>query len=70
MPENVNAGALLFVAPVGPVLIVVSGGPVSTVKLRVAGVRSGLPAGNEERTENVYAPLTVVVYACGDVHAA
>ena len=51
--ENVNDGDATFVVPVGPVLIVVSGATVSTVNERVAGVGSVLPAGNEDRTENV-----------------
>ena len=50
---NVNDGAVEFVAPVGPPVIVVSGGPVSTVKALVAGEGSTLPAGNAERTLNV-----------------
>jgi hypothetical protein len=51
--ENANDGAVPFVTPVGPPVIVVSGGPVSTVKDLVAGVGSTLPAGNAERTLNV-----------------
>ena len=51
--ENWNDGAVPLVVPLGPLLIVVSGGPVSTVKLRVAGVGSVFPAGNDERTLNV-----------------
>ena len=43
LAENVNTGALLLVVPVGPVLIVVSGAVVSTVKVRVAGVGSTFP---------------------------
>ncbi len=50
---NVNDGAVEVVAPVGPPVIVVSGGPVSTVKALVAGEGSTLPAGNAERTLNV-----------------
>ena len=42
----------------------------STVNVRVAGVASTLPAASVARTENVYAPSAVVVYACGDVHGA
>ena len=66
---NVNDGAVTFVTPVGPPVINVSGGPVSTVNALVAGVGSGVPP-LMARTENVYAPLAVVVYPCGDVHAA
>ena len=43
--ENWNACAVVFTGPLGPLLSNVSGGPVSTVKLRVAGVGSGLPDG-------------------------
>ena len=71
MAENVNGGALLPVGPLGPVVIVVSGAAVSTVNARVAGVASALPAASVARTENVYVAVRpVVVYACGDVHAA
>ena len=38
---NVNDGAVEFVVPVGPPVIDVSGGPVSTVNALVAGVGSG-----------------------------
>ena len=34
---------------------------MTTVKERVAGVGSVFPAGSVARTENLYAPLTVVV---------
>jgi len=36
----------------------------------VAGVASTLPAASVARTLNVYEPLAVVVYACGEVQAA
>jgi hypothetical protein len=39
-----KAGVVSLVVSAGPVSIVVSGGVVSTVKARVAGERSGLPA--------------------------
>ena len=42
----------------------------STVNARVAGVASRLPAASVARTENVYAPSVVVVYACGEVQVA
>ncbi len=51
--ENVNAGFLSRVTPVGPPSIVVSGGSVSTVKVRVAGFGSALPAVSTARTRNV-----------------
>ena len=50
---NVNDGDVAVVVPVGPPVIVVSGAVVSTVKVRVAGVASGLPAPSVARTENV-----------------
>jgi hypothetical protein len=58
---NVNDGAVTVVVPVGPPVIVVSGAAVSTVNDRVAGLASTLPAPSVARTENVYAPLAVVV---------
>ena len=56
--ENVNDGDAPLVTPLGPELIDVSGAAVSTVKLRVAGVASTLPAASVARTVNVYAPST------------
>ena len=50
---NANDGDALFVVPVGPLVIVVSGAAVSTVNERVAGVASTLPAASVARTENV-----------------
>ena len=42
--------------PVGPASIVVSGGVVSTVQVRLAGLGSVLPAGSVAATVNVCAP--------------
>ena len=42
--------------PDGPASIVVSGGVVSTVQIRLAGLGSVLPAGSVARTVNVCAP--------------
>jgi hypothetical protein len=53
VPVNVNDGAVPFVVPVGPPVIDVSGGEVSTVKALVAGVASVFPAGKLDRTEKV-----------------
>ena len=47
--------------PVGPESIVVSGATVSTVKVRVAGVASTLPAASLARTSNVCAPCARLV---------
>ena len=56
VPENVKAAVAVLIAPVGPVLIVVSGAAVSTVNVRVAGVASTFPAASRARTSNVCAP--------------
>ena len=48
---------------------VVSGAVVSTVKVRVSGVGSLLPAASTARTENVCSPSGNAT-ACGDVQAA
>ena len=48
-----NDGAVTFVGPGGPALIVVSGATVSTVNVRAAGETSTLPAASRARTENV-----------------
>ena len=53
----------------GPPVIVVSGATVSTVNESVAGVGS-VPPGPIARTENVYAPLTVIVYLCDGLQAS
>jgi hypothetical protein len=50
---NVNDGAVLFVVPVGPPVIVVSGAAVSIANDREAGDASVLPARSVERTRNV-----------------
>ncbi len=70
LEENVNVGAATLVAPLGPLSITVSGAAVSTVKVRVAGVGSMLPAASIARTENVCSPSGSVPSACGDVHGA
>ena len=63
---NANVGVLSLVEPVGPELIVVSGGVVSaggalaTVNARVAGVASVLPAASVARTETLCAPSVSV----------
>ncbi len=59
---NANVGVLSLVVPVGPDVIVVSGavvsggGAVSTVKTRVAGDASVLPATSVARTDTECAP--------------
>src|SRR5439155_1977550 len=67
--ENVNDGVLSVVGPPGPVRIVVSGGPVSTVKDRLAGEGSRLPAPSLARTESVYEPSGRGPYDFGELQA-
>jgi hypothetical protein len=50
---NEHDGDALFVVPVGPPVIEVSGADVSTVNDRVAGDPSTFPAATVARTENV-----------------
>ena len=64
---NVNDGAVPFVGPVGPPVIVVSGAAVSTVNAASPGVASTLPAASVARTENVYAPSASGPTTRGDV---
>ena len=47
---KLKVGVLSLVVLDGPLVIVVSGGVVSTVNARVAGVGSVLPAGSMART--------------------
>src|SRR4051794_8611458 len=49
---------------------VTSGGPVSTVKLRLAEVGSRLPAGSVARTSNVWAPSLSALIVVGELQAA
>ena len=67
--ENTNAGEASSVDPTGPASIVVSGGVVSTVNVRVAGVGSVLPGrvgrAHLERVHAVAQAASVV----GDVQA-
>ena len=51
-----NAALALATVPLGPVLIVVSGGVVSIVNVSVAGVASCRPAASIARTRKVCAP--------------
>ena len=50
---KLKLGAESLIKPEGPLSIVVWGATVSTVKERVAGVASVLPAGSLARTEKV-----------------
>ena len=49
-------GLASLVVPEGPESIWVSGALVSTVKVRLAGVGSGLPAVSTARTSKVWVP--------------
>ena len=57
-----------LVVTVGPVRMRVSGGIVSTVKLRVAGVGSTLLAASIARIETLCAPCPSELYVLGLVH--
>jgi hypothetical protein len=67
---NVKVGVAVFTAPVGPLLIVVSGTVASTVKVRVAGVGSGAPVTSTARISKVCAPSASVAVVNGDAQAA
>ena len=54
---NANDAAVESTVPLGPVVIDVSGGAVSIVHVRVAGVGSTFCAPSLARTENVWEPL-------------
>jgi hypothetical protein len=58
---KLKLGVELLVAPEGPLSIVVSGATVSTVKERVGGDASVLPAGSLALTEKVWAPSASAV---------
>ena len=59
----------LVVEPDGPPSILVSGAVVSTVKLREAGVGSGLPAGSVARTSKLWPPSARGPAVCGAEHS-
>jgi hypothetical protein len=59
-----------FVVAGGPALIEVSGGVVSTVQVKLAGVGSTLPAASVAVTWKVCDPGARPVYGCGLVHVA
>ena len=67
---KVNDADVLFVVPVGPPVIVVSGAAASTVNARDAGVASTLPAASMARTRNVYEPSASGPSVRGEVHRA
>ena len=56
--------------PDGPESIVVSGGVLSTVQVRLAGVGSGLPAGSVAPDGEGVRPSARPLYALGEVHPA
>ena len=61
-----KAGGLIVSAVSGGV---VSGSVVSSVKVRLAGVASVLPAASVARTEKVCGPSVSVAVVCGELHA-
>jgi hypothetical protein len=67
---NVAEFTVIVEPPAGPESIEVSGATVSTVKLRLAGVASGLPAGSIARTWNVWEPSPRALRLRGDVQTA
>ena len=64
-----NCGEVLFVGPVGPVLIVVVGACVSTVNAAWAGVASRFRAASTARTSSVCGPSPSdrIVYDAGQL---
>ena len=64
-----KAKVAVLPVPPGPESMFVSGGIVSTVKLRVAGVGSVLPAESVARTENVCRPSGSALYATPETQA-
>ncbi len=67
---KVNDADVVFVVPVGPLVIVVSGAAASTVNARDAGVASTLPAASMARTRNVYEPSASGPSVRGEVQSA
>jgi hypothetical protein len=65
--ETSKVGVVSFVGPLGPDPIVVSGGVVSTVNGRLAGVASAFPAASLARTSKVYPPSARAAVVWGDV---
>jgi hypothetical protein len=59
-----------FVVAAGPAVIEVSGGVVSIVQVKLAGIGSALPAASVAVTWKVCDPGARPVYACGLVQAA
>src|ERR671915_2562138 len=65
-----NEALVLVVVAGGACEIVVCGAAVSTVKARLAGLVSVLPAASVARTSNVCAPSDNAPVVCGEVQAA
>ena len=68
--EKLNVGVGSLVAPLGPPVIVVLGGVVSTVKEREAGVGSVCPARSIACTANECWPSGSEFSVSGEVHPA
>ncbi|MEJ7787875.1 MAG: hypothetical protein WKF96_23990, partial [Solirubrobacteraceae bacterium] len=71
LEANSNVGVSSALVADGPVVIVVCGGAVSmTLKLRLAGVGSVLPAASVPRTSYLCRPGLTALVVCGEVHDA
>ena len=68
-PTNAKVGVVSVLDAAGPEVIVVSGGVVSTVNPRLAGVASVFPCSSVARTSKVCAPSANAAVVVGDVHA-
>ncbi len=69
-PARPKVAVRLRIGPDGPEVMEVSGGTVSTVKLRDGGAVSTLPTESNERTLKVCAPSASVGAVNGDSHGA
>ena len=70
VPLKVKVAWLVAMVPVGPESIVVSGGVVSTVKVRVAGVASWFPAASSALKVAVWGPSERPAKVFGEVQSA
>jgi hypothetical protein len=66
--EKLKVGVLSAVGPTGPAVMVVSGGIVSTVKLRLDAVWSMIPTWSIALTSKVCGPSLSTPVVSGDVH--
>ena len=68
-PTNAKVGVVSVLDAAGPEVIVVSGGVVSTVNPRLAGVASVFPCSSVARTSKVCAPSANAAVVVGELHA-